>query len=116
MPDGAPAMFSQKSGFTEISKQEPGVFLIASFHRMRHIENICAHFQKQTLWKVLWTRPLKLLCVSHRFMERNGEREGGALCVRPRSAVESQKGFPRFTLLSIPIQGFWKQKEFLPTV
>lgn len=64
MPDGAPAMFSQKSGFTEISKQEPGVSLTASFHRMRHTENICAHFQKPTLWKVSWIRPLKLLSLS----------------------------------------------------
>lgn len=75
MPDGSPAMFSQKSGFTEISKQEPGVFLLASFHRMRHIENICAHFQKQTLRKASRTRPLKLLCVSHRFTARNRERK-----------------------------------------
>lgn len=46
MPDGAPAMFSQKCGFIGISKQETDVSLIASSHRMIYIENICVHFQK----------------------------------------------------------------------
>lgn len=49
MPDGAAAMFSKKkkkSEFIVISKQETDVSLIASFHCMIYIENICVHFQK----------------------------------------------------------------------
>lgn len=59
LPDGTPAMFSQKSGFIGISKQETDVFLIASSRHMIYIENICAHFQKQILWKVSWVQWLK---------------------------------------------------------
>lgn len=39
MPDGAPAMFSQKSGFIDISKQETNVSLIACFRCLMRVEN-----------------------------------------------------------------------------
>lgn len=47
-------------------------------------------------------------------MEGSGDSEGGDLCFCPRSAAESWDSFPRFTLLSVPMQGFLQTKG-IPT-
>lgn len=59
--DGAPAMLGQKSGFVGILKQQTNVSLVASFHCMIHVENICAQLSKTDIFKNVMDTVVKIV-------------------------------------------------------
>lgn len=122
--DGAPAMLGQKSGFVGILKQETHVCLVASFHCMIHVENICAQLSGTDILKNVMDLVVKVVnyirssATNHRqFLELLKEIEGtefkDLLFFTNVRWLSRGKVLERFVSLLNPIRNFLQEKEML---